>query len=102
MADAVNSIHLSAQGMQVHESQTCADFQVCLKALWRDCIWQDHIFEPIAELALHQAAVLLQLCVQQLVNVWCSCLLHLLVDSLCELPLPANGKPGKHPCGTAA
>lgn len=88
--------------MQVHESQTCADFQVCLKALWRDCIWQDHIFEPIAELALHQAAVLLQLCVQQLVNVWCSCLLHLLVDSLCELPLPANGKPGKHPCGTAA
>ncbi len=65
--------------MQVQRSQTCTDFQVRLEALWRDCIWQYHIFESIAELALHKAAVLLQLCVQQLVNLWCSRLLHLLV-----------------------
>ena len=48
-----------------------------LKALWRHSIGQNDIFQSIAELPLHQAAVLLQLGVQQVLNVWRCCLLHL-------------------------
>ena len=56
---------------------TCTDLQMCLKALWRHGIGQDDIFQSIAELPLHKAAMLLQFCVQQVLDLRCSRLLHL-------------------------
>ena len=56
---------------------TCADLQMRLKALGRHGVGQNDIFQSIAELPLHQAAVLLQLRVQQVLNLWRSRLLHL-------------------------
>lgn len=85
--DAVNA-HMPCSGFRdmrvvceectaVKELITCADLQVRLEALWRHCIWQDDVFQSIAQLALHQAAVLLQLCVQQVLHICCSRLFHL-------------------------
>ena len=48
---------------------TCADLQVRLKALWRHCIWQNDILKPIAQLPLHQRAVLLQFSVQKVLHI---------------------------------
>lgn len=60
-----------------HTHPTCADLQMRLEALWRHSVGQDDIFQSVAELPLHKAAVLLQFCVQQVLNLWRSRLLHL-------------------------
>ena len=56
---------------------TCADLQMRLKALWRHCIRQNDILETIAQLSLHQRAVLLQFSVQKVLHMGWDCLLHL-------------------------
>ena len=56
---------------------TCTNLQVSLKALRRHSVGKDDIFESVAELPLHKAAMLLQLRVQQMLNLWRSRLLHL-------------------------
>ena len=81
--DAAHTLPGCADGLQWCQNlsacswPTCADLQVRLKALWRHCIWQNDILETIAQLSLHQRAVLLQFSVQKVLHMGWDCLLHL-------------------------